>query len=550
MERYRRLQNKVKNDWEIESFAIEQLAGLHEKKIGEIRNSIAIGYPPEGRIVMPIIAIFMLLLACFNYINIAIVSSAKRLKEIGIRKVIGANRGLVIVQFLSENIFITFFAMIIGLILGTSIFIPWFNNLFPRVLEIVFFDKNLWIFLASILLFTGLASGLYPAIFISKFNAIKIFKGSVQFGNKNPLTKVFLSIQLVLACIAIVGGVMFTLNTTYIANRSWGYDANDALYVDVPDRSAYDQLKTAMSQNPNVLLIAGSNHHLGESHTKTIVHMPERQYEVYQFSVDANYFKTLGLQLVDGRVFIAHSENDKQAVVVNEMLVKKMELTPAIGQVFKIDSTRYEVIGVVRDFHTQNFDYKIRPTVFKIAEFEDYRFLSMKVRKGTKKETYKELQAQWLTLFPEIPFQGGHQNDVFKYYFDYLDSTSEFMKALAFIAVLLAGLGLYGLVTLNVSGRVREFSIRKILGAGINNIANNITRQYIILFAVSLAIGAPISYAMIGGLLDMIFAYHIPMSYSGVVISVLILLFVLLMVIFVQIRKVIKSNPVDGLRSE
>jgi len=241
MEKYKRLQNDVQKDWAISSFTFEPLATLHEKSAG-IRDDISNDYNREGRIGMPIIAIFMLALACFNYINIAIVSAAKRLKEIGVRKVIGANRLRVIVQFLSENIVVTFFALVVGCLLGALIFIPWFVQFSGWELELHFADQNLWIFLVALLLFTGLASGIYPAFYISKFETVKIFKGSLEFGRKNPLTKIFLGVQLVLACMTITAGVVFTQNNTYQYNQSWGYNQHDVLYVQIPDYAAFDKL--------------------------------------------------------------------------------------------------------------------------------------------------------------------------------------------------------------------------------------------------------------------------------------------------------------------
>ena len=550
MERYKTLQNAAQNDIVISSFEFVKLADLHKKQIGEIRNSISIGYPPEGRIVLPIIAMLLLTLACFNYINIAIVSAAKRLKEIALRKVIGASRLSVIVQFLTENIIITFFAMSVGLFLGSVVFIPWFNNLFEINLHIDFLDANIWMYLVSLLLFTGIASGIYPAFYISRFQVVNIFGGSVKFGKKNMLTKVFLCVQLILACITIVSGVMFTKNTYYVADRDWGYDQEDVVYARVPDGTTFDQLKNVLTANPNVLSILGSTHHIGRSNSNLVIHMPERQYQVKQFTVDANYIEGMGLQLLEGRLFKEHSQNDKQTIVVNETLIKNMSLQDPLGQSFELDSVKYEIIGVLKDFHAHNFDYQISPTIFRIGDIEDHKYISMRVLAGTEKEIIEAMKTEWASLLPEIPFIGGYQEDVWYGYFKYIDSTAEFMKAIAFIAVLLAGLGLYGLISLNVSGRVREFSIRKILGAKLNDITANITKQYLILVAIALAIGAPVSYLLVGTLFEMVFAYHLPMTYSAVLVSILILLSVLIVVIASQVRKVSRSNPVDGLKVE
>ncbi len=550
MEKYKTLQNEVQHDWAISSFVFEPLSTLYEHS-SNIKNCISQDYNAEGRIGMPIIAIFMLALACFNYINIAIVSAAKRLKEIGVRKVMGANRAKVIVQFLTENVVVTCFALVVGLILGVLIFIPWFVQFTAWPLEANLLDGNLWIFLLALMLFTGIASGIYPAFYISKFEAIRIFKGSLEFGKKNPLTKVFLGIQLILACITISAGVVFTQNNSYQRNRNWGYNQREALYINVHDQSAFDKLKVIMAQDPNVLSLSGSMDHLGKTVSTTVLHMPpNRQYEVNQLSVDAHYFETMELEILKGRGFKEHAESDKQAVVVNELLVQNLNLIEPIGHQFEIDSIKYEVIGVLKEFHNESFFNKVQPTIFKVAEEKEYRYLSLRVKSGSETKTYAALQSQWAKLYPEIPFQGGHQEDVWSNYFESLDKSVAFNRIIAIVAVMLASLGLYGLVTLNVAGRVREFSIRKTLGARLHNIASIIMKQYVLLTTIALLIGAPISYIFTKAYLDMLFSYSMPMGYSGIIISLLILIFVLLAVVSTQIRKVSKSNPVDGLKVE
>ena len=552
MEKYRKIQNKaVKEDWALSSFVFEPLATLHERS-GNIRDDISrsSGDNYKSIIYMCAIAIFILALACFNYINIAIATAAKRLKEIGLRKSIGATRGLVIVQFLSENIVITFFALIIGLILGYTVFIPGFEQMWHFSMDFKLTDPKLWIYLPAILLFTSIASGIYPSLYISKFQIVGILKGSVKFGQKNPVTKIFLCLQLIFACIFITVATMFTQNTDYMAKRSWGYNQAETLYANVPDHAAYEELHALMSQDPDVLSISGSSHHLGKSNTTAVLHFPGHDYEVDQLSVDAKYFETMGLQLKEGRVFNDHDGSDKQAVVINELLVKNMAWKNPVGQRFNIDSIQYEVIGVAKDFHSYSFSKKIRPTIFRVAEKADYRYLSMKVRPCSEIKAYKELQGKWSALFPEIPYEGGLQEDTWAGYFEANRIYGLVWRVFTFIAVSLATLGLYGLITLNVAGRVREFSIRKILGAGIKNIAANITNQYIILFVVALIIGAPAGYVLTKLLFEYSFPYHMPVGFSCSVIAMLILILILVTTVFTQIREVSKANPVDGLKVE
>lgn len=550
MDKYRILQNKAQPDWSISSFAFEPLTTLHDKAAG-IRNGIAHDYNVEGRIGIPIIGIFMIVLACFNYINIAIVSAAKRLKEIGVRKVIGANRFKVIVQFLTENIVVTFFALLIGIALCAFVFLPWFVQFSGWDLELKLINQNLWIFLVGLVFFTAVASGIYPAIYISRFDAVKIFKGTLEFGKRNPLTKMFLGVQLVLACMTITAGVVFTQNNTFQNNRTWGYDQKDVLYVPVSDRSAYDRMMASVVQNPNVLSVTGSADHLGKSETNVVLRASsQEQFEVNRFSVGESYIGTMGLELTEGRSFHKNSESDRRSVIVNELLVKNLKLERPLGTLFEIDSVKYEVIGVLKDFHNKDFFSKMEPAVFTLADENEFRYLSLRVKGGSAKEVNELVQSKWSALYPEIPFQGGHQENVWSNYFMSVDRSEAFNKVIASIAVLLASLGLYGLVTLNVSGRTKEFSIRKTLGARTTNLATEILQQYLPLTLISLILGAPVSYLFTKAYLDMLFEYPMPIGYSGIIISLFILVAVLLLVISTQIRKVTRLNPVDGLKMD
>jgi hypothetical protein len=250
MEKYRIAQNEaVEQDWAISSFAFEPLATLHQRS-SKIRGDISLSSDAkrESIVFIGIIAVFLLALACFNYINIAIVSATRRLKEIGVRKTIGATRQVVIVQFLAENIIVTGFALAVGILLGVFAVIPWMENLNHFDMEFTLWDGKLWLYLPAVLLATGIASGIYPAFYISRFQVTGILKGAIEFGRRNPLTRIFLGFQLILACILVTTGVMFTQNSNYMAARSWGYDQHHALYVSVPDHAALEKLRALMDR--------------------------------------------------------------------------------------------------------------------------------------------------------------------------------------------------------------------------------------------------------------------------------------------------------------
>jgi ABC-type antimicrobial peptide transport system permease subunit len=551
MEKYRSMQNSVvKEDWSISSFSFEPLATLHEQSEyikDDISRSSKTNY--VSIMFMVVIAVFMLILACVNYINIAIATAAKRLKEIGVRKSIGATRSVVVVQFLTENVVLTTFALIIGIVLGYLFFIPGFEALWHFNMDFRFMDVNLWVYLFVVLLITSVASGIYPAFYISRFHVTTIFKGSVRFGQKNLLTKVFLGFQLVFACVFITMSVMFAQNTDYLSKRSWGYNQDDAMYAIVPDGSAFEKLSAIMTQHPDVLSVSGSAHHIGRTNTTTVLHFPDRNYEVDQLSVAAGYFETMGLQLKSGRTFNDFDGSDRHAVVVNETLARTLGGDP-IGQVFQIDSVQHEVIGVLQEFHSYKFSQTVRPLIFSVADKENYRFLTLRTRSGSALGVYKALQSGWSELFPEIPFEGGLQEDVWGFYYQEIGIYKLVWRVFAGLAITLATLGLYGLVRLNVEVRTKEFSIRKVLGAGLKNISASVVNQYLLLFIVALALGAPLGHWLGSWLIEFSNEYHMPITFSGAAMAVVITSIVLILTVFTQVWKVIITNPLSGLKVE
>ena len=552
MDKYKLAQNKsVDSDWAISDFDFQPLATLHIQSENIQEDISASSQSNYSAIFFQIaIGIVMLILACLNYINIAIVSAAKRLKEIGVRKTIGATRRVMIFQFLTENVVVTSFALIIGVGIGILFFIPWFESMFHFSMEFSWTDPTLWIYLPAILFFTGIVSGIYPAFYISRFEVITILKGTVQFGKRNPLTKVFLGFQIVLALLLITTAVMFTQNNSYISKRSWGYNQHQALYVSVPNFSGFENLKAAVSQNPNVLSVAGSSQHLGKGNTTSIIRIGTKQEVVDAFGVDAHYLETMGVQILHGRNFKDRSENDKRSIIVNEFFVQSLAMTEPVGQSIKMDSISYDIIGVAKDFHSRSFYEKIKPTIFKLADTSAYRYLTMNIMPGQEREAYQQVQTKWAELYPEVPFAGGYQEDVWGNYYSTISNHAQFWKVIALIAITLASLGLYGLITLNVSGRVREFSIRKVMGAGSGSLTYAIAKKYILLILIAIAISAPITFQLMKIMFDFAYRYHMPITFTGVAIGIFILVVVLLATISTQVRKVIKANPVQGLKVE
>ncbi len=552
MNKYKEAQNRLAEpDWAIAEFGFQPLATLHIQS-ETIQDDISASSSDNYSAIMFQVAVglVMLILACLNYVNIAIVSAAKRLKEIGVRKTIGATRNVMIVQFLTENVVVTSVALVIGLALGLLFFIPWMESMFHFSMEFSWTDPTLWMYLPAILFFTGILSGIYPAFYISRFEIVTILKGTLQFGKRNPLTKVFLGLQIVLALLLITSAVLFTQNSNYVADRSWGYNQHQAMYVAVPNYSGFDQLRTAFSQNPNVISLAGAAQHLGKGNLNTIIRLGSRNESVDELAIDAQYLETMGIQLLAGRNFKDQSENDKRSIIVNELFVATLNLSEPVGSSIKIDSVSYDIIGVAKDFHSYNFFEKLKPTIFRVADSSAYRYLAMKIMPGKEREAYQQMQSKWSELYPEVPFAGGYQEDVWGNYYTTMNNHARFWKVIAFMAIVLASLGLYGLITLNVSGRIREFSIRKVMGAGAGSLSFTISKNYLLLIVISIAISAPLTFELMKAMFDFAYNYHMPITFTSVLIGIAILVIVLLATISTQIRKVVKANPVQGLKVE
>lgn len=541
----------VKEDWAISSFGLEPLAMLHQRS-EYIRDDISRSSRGNYVSVMFLVgvSVFLLALASFNYINIAIVTATRRLKEIGLRKCIGASRRTIAVQFLAENVVISFFALLVGLLLAYAFFIPGFERLWSFNMGFRFSDPNLWVYLPLLLVITSIVSGFYPSLYISRFQVVTILKGSVVFGTKNRLTKVLLGLQLIMASIFITTSIMFAQNNDYLNHRSWGYNQENALYARIPDGVAYEKLQALMMQEPDVISISGSSDHIGKSYATTVLHLPDREYEADRLGVDARYLSTLEIPLKEGRDFKDHEGTDRKSAIVNELMARNMGWITPIGQQFRIDSVQYEVIGLVSDFHNLSFSTNIRPIIFTLADKQDFRYLTLQVKDGKEIDVYKKLEANWSKLYPEIPFDGNLQEDVWGFYYEEIKIYTLVWRVLATMAISLATLGLYGMVKLNIEGRTKEFSVRKILGAGLTQITGSIARPYTILFISTLALGAPLGFMFGKWIIEFAHPYHMPITFSGVSLAVLIVVIGLAATVSTQVSKVFRSNPVEGLKAE
>ena len=551
MDKYVTLQNAADEDWPAKAYIFEPLTTLSQNS-HKIRGDISGGDDPIARLILTLIAVFMIVLACFNYINISISSATKRLKEIGIRKVIGGTKRQLVFQFIGENLIICILALVLGAIWGRVFFGPWFDSQFDIGLELNFYDNiNVWLFLITLLFITGFGSGAYPAFYISAFKPVNIFRGRQKFSKKSRFTRIFLTFQFILSIITIVFGIAFTQNAQYQRELDWGYNQDQTLVIPLEQGVNYEAIKNDLAMQPGIIGIAGSAGHVGRSVGLSVIEIGDSKHEIRRINVGFDYLETIGIRLKQGRFFDKELITDlDQSVVINETFAKSFDWENPLEASFELDSTIFNVIGVVEDFHYFDFDDKIEPAFFRMSKDEDANFISARIEKGNIARTEAYAEELWKKHVPDLPYNGFFQDEVFDYHFDQLKGHARIMGFTATLAIVLSCMGLFGLVSLNVATRMKEFSIRKVLGAGVASIFKGVNHQYIWILAIACILGLPVAYVLVDSLFDEVYEYHMPLTIGPFVLAAVFLFVVALFTVSSQIYKVVVSNPVDSLRQE
>jgi len=255
--------------------------------------------------------------------------------------------------------------------------------------------------------------------------------------------------------------------------------------------------------------------------------------------------------LLEGRTFDKNLKTDEQTVIVNELFVKDLGWESIIDNTFNYDSTEYNIIGIVQDFQYRSFSNKLRPAMLRLVPEEDYRYLSANIKPGTSIQTAEFFEATWKDIEPDLPYTGFFQDTVFDNYFNNIVGHSKLIGFTATLAIILSCMGLFGLVSLNVAARMKEFSIRKVLGAGALAIAGRVNRQYMWLLVIAVILGTPMSYFVMVAFLDSVYeSSHVPIAAPSFILGIFMIFLVAALTVSSLVLKVIKTSPVNSLRTE
>ena len=551
---YIQLQNATDPDFPIKTFMPVPLTEM-SNMAHRVQYSISGGSHPAGRVALTVIVACLLGLACFNYMNIAIVSATRRLKEIGLRKVVGGLRIQLIKQFIGENMILCLISMILGIGLAEFMLVPGFNEYIGREyfsIKIDFLSNlGLWLFLLGLLLLTGVGAGAYPAMYISSFQPVNIFREKLRLGGRNRFTKTLLAIQFLFSFITVSAGIVFMQNGEYQKNRDWGYNQEQTIAVPVDGNTTYLLFHDEIAQNPNILGTAGTRHHVGRATPLVAFEYVGQKYQTRLFDVGYDYLQTLGLRLWEGRFFERERATDiKEAIVINETFARKMQWDAPLQKQIVYDSTVYTVVGVVEDFHYYSFFDSIEPVMIRLTEADHFNYLAVKIKAGSVAQTADYLESTWKKLNPETPYAGFYQDEVLAFFFREIKGITQLTSFTAIIALLISCMGLFGLISLNITKRMKEFSIRKVLGASLLHVTKLVNKDFIVLMMIAIGIAAPLSFYLLNMMLSSVFQYHIDLGITPFLLTAVCLLLTASLTVSSLIYKVARMNPVTGLRDE
>ena len=509
------------------------------------------------------IAFFILLIACINYMNLSTARSALRAREIGIRKVIGARKKELIFQFLSESVLISWVAIIlaIGLLLVSM---PWLNKMTDQQLSVSILLK--WQVLVPVFLapfIVGILSGIYPALFMSGFQPIKTLKGLFKVGGGNiSFRKVLVVTQFSISIILIITTAVVFQQLHFMQKKSLGFNRDHIVLMNYNDdiHKQFESFRNELLSNANfkevtrssrvpsgrLLDYQGAATFSGDSVKAVTI-------DIKMVSVDDNFIPAYGMEMAAGRNFSKEFGTDTASFILNESSVKALgwPLKEAIGKDFKYADVRGHIIGVVKDFHFESLHQSIAPMIFIKRSLSDPGFnnLSVKIAGNNVQAAMGHLENTWKKFAPQTPFQAAFLDERFDALYKSEQKQGDIFTVFAFIAILIACLGLFGLSAFTITQRVKEIGVRKVLGASTGSIVSLLSKDFLKLVGIAAVIAFPVAwYAMHTWLQD--FAYRINMPWWIFILAGIIAAIVALATISFQAVKAALSNPVKSLRSE
>lgn len=503
-----------------------------------------------------LIAIFILGIACINFMNLSTAKASRRMKEIGIKKVVGAGRSHLILQFLSESVLLTIVAMGIALVIAWLL-LPQFNSLTGKQIELNF-DWQLAVTLICITIFTGLLSGSYPALYLSQFNPLSVLKGKLNSSFAEVISRKGLVVfQFTLSVILIVSVMIIYKQIQFIQTSNPGYNKDNVMRFNTEGKllGNEESFMAELKKIPGVVNACYTYHNMvGRNYGNYGIDWegkdPNASVYFEGFGVSYDFIETMGMQVAQGRSFSKNFGDESDKIILNEAAIKLMNLKDPIGKIIKLNDRPNEIIGIVKDFHFESLHEPVKQAYMKLSGGNNtWNKLMVRLKAGQEQSTIGRIEQLYRSYNPGFPFDFNFLDEAYQK--QYLTETrvSILSRYFAGLAIFISCLGLFGLSAFTAQKRRREIGVRKVVGASVSNITTMLSKDFLKLVVVSLLIAFPLSWWLMKSWLQS-FAYRISIGPLTFVMAGITVIMITLITISFQSIKAAIANPVKSLRTE
>lgn len=496
------------------------------------------------------VAMFILLIACINFVNISMAQSLKRAKEIGIRKVVGADRKKIIQQFLGESFLLCFAAFVMAVLIAQAA-LPLFNNISNKILSFSYLlDVKLITGYIILFVLTFLVAGFYPALVLSRYNPVLTLYGRFKMRGKNLLQQTLVVVQFSLASFLIIATVIIFLQFNYLTNQPLGYDDTNLVTVDLNTLSnnQIQLIKSQLTKNPNIAQVAAKN---GGQWNTTVKTNNGRDVTFAYETIDETYLPLLKIPVVSGRNFSPAFPGDSlHSILINEAFAKEAGWKDAIGQqvTFFDDPAKYSVVGVVKDHHFRPLTEKIGPQIFTMNPNNGYGMFLIKIKPTDQSASLAYIEKTIKGIFPMQPYNFSFKEQDNKKYYEAESKWKQLLLSGAILTIFIACIGLFGLSVLFAGNRTKEIGIRKVLGASVTSVATALSKDFLRLVVIALLISIPFAWMAVSTWLQN-YPYRITLNVWVFAGAGLLVVLIALATVSFQSIKAAMANPVKAIKA-
>jgi putative ABC transport system permease protein len=523
---------------------------------GKFESGKIVGGRIENVQMFSVVAVLVLIIASINFMNLTTAQSARRAKEVGLRKTIGAVRNQLAVQFMGESIIMVILASLVAVVM-TFALIPFFNRIAGKELSLLLVDADMVMIFIGIILFTGIVSGSYPALYVSGFNPGSVLKGQIKSGKgASNFRKILVVGQFGLSIILIISTIVVFRQMEFVDNKDIGFNRKNVVYMWMHGdmHKHQEAIRQTLLNDPSVEMATLSSVNpiaFGNSSSNLVWEgkKPDDRILFSNFSADYEFVETMGMEIIEGRGFDRKFTSDTANFIINEAAKRAMGFDHAAEQPLTVwDERKGKIVGVVRDFNFQSVHSKVEP-LFMMLDSTWFSAIFIRYKDGQLQQTIRAMEKVSHRYAAAYPFEYKIMNDDWDNLYKNESRDSSLFTYFAFLSIVISCLGLFGLSAFSAEQRTKELGVRKVLGASVPTLMQLMAKEFTVLVIIAAALGCPAGWYFMNQWLQK-FAYHIDVGYLTLIIASVVCLVITLLTVSYHSAKVAMNNPVKSLRYE